>query len=936
MERQTTALALRWLLVLCAWAAPTALQAQTGTLVGRVVDARTAEPLVSAQVFIAGGTGTLTNVEGRYIIRGVPAGVYTVQAQLIGYGTKAVTGVEVTGESPTVLDLVLETAAIEVEGITVSASAERGSTTSLLMERARATVVQDAIGADQISRSPDGDAGAALKRVPGLSVVDGKFAYVRGLGERYSSTTLNGAPLSSPVPDKKVIPLDIFPSGFLESIVTAKSYSPDQPGDYAGGLVQLTTKSFPSQRVFSVSVSGGWNSEATFGTGLGYAGGGLDALGLDDGARDLPAVVPRDRPLNTSSFATSDLYEIGRSFAGDWGPTARRDLPPNVGFGLSLGDDLDLGGERRLGFIVSGNYGSSVSLRDDVVERVFAAAGGDDPEVDYTGTITERSVTLGGMANATLQLAPTQQIKLSGVYNRIADDAARVLSGFNLDSNTNQRNTRLQYLGQSMLSGQLSGDHVVPGLDGLRFDWRLGASRATRYEPNTREVLYRQIDDGRYVFDTFVQSGSIFHQDMVDDGLNGAGTLRLPFRVSDRAAALTVGGSWDRREREAYTRRFRYLPAPGAVLDAEFRSQDPNDLFRPANIGPSGFQIQEATFRTDNYTAEEEIAGLFAMIDVAPFDWLQISGGARLESTLQRATPRDFFDTGQPPLPGADQEASDLLPAVNLTFALAEGMNLRASGSRTLARAQLRELAPFAFADYAGGFLVSGNPRLTRSRVENYDLRWEWFPEARSVVAMSAFYKRFDEPIEALVLPSSELIKSWVNADGATNYGIELEVRTGLGFIAPRLDNVALNANLTLIESDVQTGGLARIYIPNSGPVDLQVVDKERPLQGQSPYVVNLGLTWFEPLTGASASVLFNRFGRRIDTVGGQGTPDIYEEARSQFDLVLEAPVGRGWKAKVAASRLLGDEVRYTQGGDLLRGWNLGRTVSLGFSWSGR
>lgn len=244
--------ALAFLLV----ATPGAVSAQAGSIVGRIVNAQNAEPLVSAQVFVPGGSGTLSDVDGRYILRGLPAGAYDVQVQVIGFAAKTVTGVEVVAGSSTALDITMEPSAIALEGITVSASAERGSTTSLLTARARAAVVQDAIGADQISRSPDGDAAEALKRVPGLSVVDGKFAFVRGLGERYSSTTLNGSPLASPVPDKKVIPLDLFPSGFLESIVTSKSYSPEQPGDYAGGLVQLKTKSFPSERVLSFNVSG--------------------------------------------------------------------------------------------------------------------------------------------------------------------------------------------------------------------------------------------------------------------------------------------------------------------------------------------------------------------------------------------------------------------------------------------------------------------------------------------------------------------------------------------------------------------------------------------------------------------------------------------------------------------------------------------------------
>lgn len=909
------------------------LSAQTGSIVGRVLNGQTAEPVVSAQVFVVDGAGSLSDLDGRYIIRNVPVGTVDLQVQVIGFAAKTITGVTVTDGQTTTIDVTVEPSAIALEGITVSAAVERGSTTSLLTERARASVVQDAIGADQISRSPDGDAAEALKRVPGLSVVDGKFAYVRGLGERYSSTTLNGSPLASPVPDKKVIPLDLFPSGFLESIVTSKSYSPDQPGDYAGGLVQLKTRSFPSERVLSFSVSGGWNSTSTFADGLGYAGGDLDFLGFDDGTRDLPSAIPLDRPLNTGYFATGDLYELGRSFTGDWGPTAQTSLPPNGSLGISYGDDIGIGDDQRFGFIASVNYSSSHTIKTDVVERVFASAGVDDPEVDYSGEITERSVTLGGMLNATYQFAPTQEIKLSTVYNHIGDDIARSLTGFNLDSNTDQLNTRLQYLSQSMINAQLSGEHLLSFLNDATFDWRGGLSKAVRFEPNTREVLYRETEDGRFLFDTFIQSGSVFHQDMNDDGTSAGANLKLPFEFRDLPSSFSVGGSFDRRTRDNYTRRFRYLPAPGAVLGDEFREQQPNDLFQPSNVGPAGFIIQEGTFPGDNYDAEETITGVYAKTDLELLPRLRLSGGVRYETTAQRVDPRYFFDTDQEPLEGADQEEQDLLPALNLTFAVTDAVNLRASASRTLARPQLRELAPFGFADYAGGFLVAGNPQLGRSLVQNYDLRWEWFPTPSAVFAISGFYKKFDEPIEVLVLPSSELIKSWVNADGATNYGAEFEIRSDLGFLGEGLENLSFNGNVTVVTSDVQTGNDARIYVPGVGPTTIAVVDRERALQGQSPYVANFGLSWFDPATSWSASFLFNRFGNRIDAVGGQGTPDILEEARNQLDVVVEAPIGAGWKAKLSASRLLGNEVRYIQGGGLVRGYDRGRAISFGLSW---
>lgn len=905
--------------------------ATAGLIVGRVLSAETGAPLSSARVTTGGGGGATTSLDGRYVLRDVPAGATEVHVRLLGYGAKSVTGVEVLPGRTTVLDIVLEPAALELEGITVTASAERGSTTSLLAERRTASALSDAIGRDQMERSPDGDAAAALKRVPGLSVVDGKFAYVRGLGERYSATTLNGAPLASPVPDRNVIPLDLFPASLLESVVTAKSYSPEDPGDYAGGLVKLRTRDFPAHDVFSLGVGLGWSSEGTFGTGLGYdSGSRLDVLGFDDGARDLPSAVPADLRVSSTNLPADRLQAIGESFRGDWGPTPR-DIPPNANVGLTLGDDLDLGGG-RLGFVASAHHASRYEVRHDQIERVFARSAVDDPEVDYRGDITTRSVQWGGLLNLTYQPVPSHVVAFSALYSRLADDVARELRGFNLDSNTDQLNTRLQYVASSMLNLQLRGDHAPSLLGGARLGWRAAYTRASRLEPNTREVLYREFD-GTFVFDDFVQSGSVFHQDQDDDGWSAGTTLSVPLEVAGGSWTLAVGASTDRTGRDTYTRRFRFRPDRGGDLSDEDLALPPNELFRPERIGPRAFEIEEATFREDNYTATEEVDAAYAKLDGAVLPGLRLAGGLRVERSRQTVDPRDLFQSGQASVPGAEVDVTDLLPVLNLTWALRRDMNLRASVSRTLARPQIRELAPFSFADYAAGYLVSGNPTLEGSRILNQDVRWEWFPGPRSVLAVSGFHKAFDDPIEVLVLPSTELIRSWVNAPEATNYGVEVEVRTGLGGLMPALDDVELNANLTLVESEVEAGGVSTVYIPGQGPAELATTDRARPLQGQSPYVANLGLTWFDPASGARAAVFFHRFGERIDAVGRESSPDIYEEARTQLDVVLQRPLG-DVEVKVSAGRLLGHVVRFTQGEALLRRYDRGRTVSLSLAWS--
>lgn len=909
--------------------APLPLAGQdSGRIVGKVVDERTGEALSGAQVSVARrGVGALTDLSGRYSLNRVPSGVHSLAVQLIGYGQKTVTGVEVVADRPTIMNLSLSPRAIALQEITVSAAAERGSTTALLSERRKAGVVMDAIGEEQIARSPDGDAAAVLARSPGVSVVDDRYVYVRGLGERYGNATLNGAPMASSEPDRKVVPLDIIPSDFIESIVTTKTFSPDQPGDYAGGLVQIRTRDFPATRILRFSGSGTFDTETTFKDGLHSAGGGLDFLGFDDGFRDLPGLVPADRRLSRGNFTPEQLARIGKAFGPVWGPQ-RRALPLEGGFKAVLGDEHAIG-DNALGYLATVNYANAWGNKTDLVERVFSLAGLEEPEVDYTGTATAHSVALGGMAQLSYNLSPTHRLTTSAVYNHVTLDEARILEGFNLDTSADRRNTRLQYVEQSLMNGQLKGQHELLG---ARVEWRGDYKRSERYEPNTREVLYRDIGDGRFAWDQFIQSGSIFHQDMTEDGYGGALDIRIPFGFRGLPATFVAGGLADTRVRDTFTRRFRFLPAGN--IPTEVRLLDPDRLFSPENIGPHMFEIQEATFRADNYDASQDIYAAYGMFDLELLPGLRAVTGVRVEWTDQWVQASDLFDGAiLEPLPGALLDDVDVLPSLNLTYGVSDRMNVRLGASRTVARPYFRELAPLTFADYAGGYLTVGNPTLARTLIRNLDVRWEWFPELGSLVAVSGFYKEFDDPIEVLVFPSSEFIRSWINADEATNFGAELELRAPLAWISPALDDLALNWNLTLVDSEVATGGTARIYVAGSGPLDIDVLSKERPLQGQSMLMTNLGLTYSNEGSGTAFTALYNRFSDRIASVGTEFLDDIVERGRHRLDLVLEQAIGSDIGLKLSAKRLLGNEVEFTQGGDVLRAWTTGRELSLSFSW---
>jgi TonB-dependent receptor len=906
----------------------------TGHIAGRILNAQTGAEIISAQVMVEGTQiGVLSTIGGRYLIRNLAPGTYSIRVQHLAHAPKTITGIVVTAGAATELDVSLETQAVALDAIEVTATAERGNTVALLNQRMIAPASLDAIGREEISRTPDGDAAEALKRVPGLSVVDGKFAYIRGLGERYSSTSLNGAPLASPVPDKNVVPLDMFPTNLLESVVTSKTYTPDQPGDYAGGHVELRTRDYPLQRELRFSVSTGYNTVTTFKDGLGYAGGGLDFLGFDDGTRDLPATIPADRQVRFGAgFSRAELETIGKSFGGDWGPT-RQDLRPPLSASVSLGDAVQIFG-RRLGYIGSLNWSDSPSMRGDYIERQFVGENetGVIAEIDYVGRHTVRNASLGGLINMAYELAPGHELRSNFVYSSLSEDEAREYEGWNLDSNTDQLNTRIRFLGQSMSNGQVEGTHLLGWLGQSLLDWRAGYTRAARYEPGTREVLYRQNPDGVFRWENFIQSGSVFHQELEDTGGSGAVSLQTPFTLRGLPSSLKLGASAQLRDRDVYTRRFRFSPAPGGFIDEEIRALQPNELLDPGHIARDGFEINEATFRSDNYTAADDRTAAFAMVDLSLHRRLRAVAGARIERTEQIVTPHDLGPQNQAPLEGADRSSTEVLPAVNVTFAWTPSVNLRAGAARTLARPELRELAPFNFADYAGGANVIGNPNLEITTIDNFDLRWEWFFRPSAVVSLSGFYKQFRNPIEVAILPSTELLKTWVNVESADNFGIEVEFRSDLGLLSDELENVSLNTNVTFVQSEVQTGGTVPVYLPGTGSTEVTLSEEDRPLQGQSDYVINAGLTWITPW-GASASGLFNRFGQRIDAVGGISLPAEYEEARSQLDLVFEQPLPQGASFKISANRLMGNVVTFKQFDEVLREYDLGRSISVSLSW---
>lgn len=920
------------ILALALWSSvPSVLSAQeTGRVIGRVLDAATAAPLSSAQVFIAGGTvGALTDLNGRYVLSGVPQGTVDITVQLIGYGTKTVTGIQV-GSDVVTLDITLEEAAVELEGITISAERERGSQAFLLDSRRTSTSLVEAVGAADISRRPDSDAADVAQRLTGVTVAEGKYVFVRGLGERYSQTSLNGSSLPSPEPEREVVPLDLFPSGFLESLETQKSYTPDLPADFSGGSVKIKTKDFPNEFVVRFGMGTSFNTQSQFQDDfLRYAGGGRDYLGFDDGTRDQPAaLVNAMGDVRSGQRLPADpntVVEIGRALQGLGGifTPGTESTPYNRSFNLSVGGRNEIGDESELGYFVAGNYSDSYSIRADEIERKWRTTAFDPtvdpnlrtPNVDYLFNRGTRNISWGTIANVTFKPSPSQQISLRTTINTSADDEARVYEGANQeDIGGNIRAERSRFISRLMTWGQLAGEHQLFGESKL--EWRATAARANRDEPLLREAIYLQDDNDFLLLDTG-ESGRYFWSDLTDDDLSGEVDWAFPFEMGGNGGQIKVGSAYRNRTRDFGARRLNWDFSGGTYTDIDAALASAEVV--PTVRREGQFALRDIVEPGDVYDADDRRVAGYLMIDVPVTESLQAIFGARVENYQLDLNARGETLTSR--------DQTDVVGSVNLIYTAREDVKVRAAASRTLDRPEFRELAPFQFTEATSLRQLFGNPDLESADIVSGDLRVDWFPAPGEIFSIGGFMKSMTDPIEQVFIAAASTAYSFQNAKDATVYGLEIDSRVGLNRIAESLSDMSLQANYSWITSEVNV----REDVSGFDPTNLV-----RPLEGQATYVLNLGVNYAD-LNDLEAGVFFNRFGERLTAAAGAGVPDIYEQPRNSLDASIGFPLMGGAKAKVRATNLLDAAYLFSQednGINLVqREYRTGRTFSVGLSW---
>ncbi|MDE0325189.1 MAG: TonB-dependent receptor [Candidatus Poribacteria bacterium] len=909
-------------------------------ITGTVVDNDTEAPIPEVTIRVADTKiQTTTDETGAFSLE-LPSGTYKIHASAPFYNTYVITDVQVSTDATLeTLQVKLTPQVVKLDAIKLPVRLSQASERGLLEKRMRSSRIEDSISTEEISRLPASSAGEAIKRVTGVSIVGGRYVFVRGLGERYSNTLLNNVEIPSPEPNRRVVPMDIFPASLLASLQTVKTFSPDQPGGFAGGSVQVFTKDFPEELTMSLSMSSGFNTQATGADGLTYPGGDLDFLGFDDGSRDLPSIVQNraaDVPIRERGrftplgFTPKEIQEFGQSFSNVWSPE-RQSIPINQGYKFSLGNSNKILG-KEFGYLGVISYGNSHSYGTQV-RNAFRLGLNEtlSPVTSYNVERSGNEVDWGSVLNTSLRFSPQHLLSIKTLFTHTAEDETRTWEGFNADRNTDMRSFRLRYVERQLFSGQLAGMHDfnfgAPALEtteegpeqpDVSIEWRLTYSRASRDEPDTRENIYEDRGDGTYTFRDVTHSGSRFFFDLEDDEYNARVDWKIPLGAE---GLFKFGGLLRDRARTFDVRRFRFLPAD--QVDATVNLSDPPEiLFQTQNIAPRVFELRESTRSTDNYLADHNIYSSYLMLDLSISLKWQVMTGVRLESSDQKVTTYDPFAASGRPLI-ASLETLDWLPGLNVTYRLTDRMNLRLAASRTITRPDFRELAPFEFTDFVGGRTILGNPDLERTQIDNFDFRWETFPQIGGILAVSAFYKRFQKPIEQIVQPQAEVRITYENAESANNYGLELETRQNLGILTETLRKFSINTNAALISSQV--------VLPED--VGIQT-SSERPLQGQCPYIVNVSIGFEDPNWGISSAIAYNIFGRRLSEVGNHGAPDVYEQPRGQLDASFSRTVANHFKFSISAKNLIDPYVRYKIGEATYLEYKLGRSFSFGISYN--
>lgn len=791
-----------------------------------------------------------------------------------------------------------------VEGVTVTVKINKESTTELVKLQRNSVTSVDGINAETFKRTPDSKVSDVFKRVSGVSVVDNKFVVVRGLNDRYNFALLNGLPLPSSESDRRSFSFDIFPSNMIDNLMVTKTASPDLPGEFAGGVIDINTSEPKNDNIHTLQIGGAYNTIATF----------REFKTYNVGSRDLPNI---GGTIDFQTLSKQERSEVAKLMDFNWS-TKNRVALPNPSIQYTLSRNFKLKNKQTLSLITTYNYQNNFNY-SNVVRREFEEqANGVIKKMELNDSVFTRSVLNSGMLNLVYKINENNTIKLKNIYSVNSEDRVNVRNGVReLDNDPRQweKSTNFWYTQNNFLTNQIIGLHNIKE---NKFNWNIGYSNVKRDIPNLRRVVYRKYslneDDPTEQYVAVIQqngtiptaAGNMFWSESDEKIVSTKYDLTIPFKEVN---TIKIGGWNQFRIKDFKSRNFgfsQYKPN-GSTFNSELLLLPADQIFSIENMGilsngQGGFKLDEATKVDDSYNANSLLNSFYGMVDYKLNKWRMV-GGVRLESYNQNF---NYIEFGSNLNRSIDTTVVDLLPSVNIMYNFNKKMKLRASISQTVSRPEFRELAPFNFYNFILDNITSGNPNLLRTKITNCDIRYEFYPGSGQIISLSGFYKNFNNPIETInrtgTSGAPELYFS--NIERSQSFGGELEFRTKLGFLS-KVDNhklwdqLTVYTNVSLIKSIVNMDEV----IGAGG---------NRPLQGQSPYIVNSGLFYTNKKEDFNVTLSYNVIGPRIYIVGNQQEPSVWENGRNVIDIQLSKTYKK-FELKLNIKDILAQKLIYFQ-----------------------
>ncbi|MHA8080076.1 TonB-dependent receptor domain-containing protein [Aquirufa regiilacus] len=919
-------------LVLFVLSTVTAIAQDGGTIRGTIKDSKTKEDIIGATILVQGiNKGAATDINGFFSFGKLPVGSYSLKISFVGYESKIYEGVKVAANQVTELNLSLAEESATLAEVKVVAQKLTNTEQSVISEIKAAQLVVSGISAAQITKTLDRTAAEVVKRVPGVTIFGERFINIRGLNERYNTVQLNNAFAPSMETDVRSFSFDIIPAGQIDRILVFKSPSAEIPGEFAGGVVKIFTKSIPENNFLTLDISSAYREGTTGSAFFATKNANMAWTGFDQGYFDLPKSFPINRSALINTGA-SGIDAIGASLKNNWVPVESIAMP-DMRASLAGGLKFDLGSV-RIGNVTAVNYSNTRSIfkmeRNDWGYSNIQTTGEPDEIFNYVDNQYSNAIRLGVSHNWSARFAGGSVIEFKNLFNQLANTQYIQRSGFDNGSNWDIRSFDQVFRG--IYTGQLTGRHEFQE-GSLKTDWMVGYNSAYRNQPDYKRFRYNVDGSSSSLFipngaaQTFLLGRTYINMD--ESSYTAAFNLDKRIKVGDeKELDFKAGLFYEDKVRDFGARNIGYVKSTPS-----FQTTLPIDqLFSPQNFNSrTGIKIDEQTNPNDSYNATNNLFAAYVSANYALGKKFNAIVGVRAEQNSQKLNSADLVGKAI----NYDNTRLDVLPSLNLTYNFTEKSLLRLAYGKTLNRPEFRELAPFSFYDFVNNRTVSGNPTLKNAEIQNFDFRYEFYPTPTELVSIAAFYKDFTNPIEVVFASGANPVLNFSNAKSAYSTGIEAEFRKNLNANQPNtiLGRTSLVFNGTYIFSRVKLDAtVAKDQSDN------------RPLQGQSPYIMNAGLNYNDAKKGLQLNFNYNVIGKRIFAVGnnfGSPYPDWFEMPRNVIDFSFSKQLTKAIMLKGGVSDILNQGNTILQDGNqdqvfdrnqdqIIQNYAPGRVASLG------